>query len=117
MSHQDWQTIVFRKPKTKTQISSQNSAQTLTASTSRPAWKVEKMVDGDFGKPIDWVTKEEGMAIMRGRLASKLTQVQLAAKLNNVQAKEIQEIESGKAVRNNELLARIRRVLGIKKSG
>jgi ribosome-binding protein aMBF1 (putative translation factor) len=121
LAHQDWETVVFRKPSVETtavakaRLPHQNGSQTLSSTTSHPAWKIEKMVDSDTGKPLDRVTKEEGVAIMQARLLAKMTQVQLAAKLN-VHAKDLQEIESGKALRNSELLARIRRALGLKKT-
>jgi ribosome-binding protein aMBF1 (putative translation factor) len=115
MEHQDWNVITFKK-KQIPQKEIQNKSNIITATTStttnKPAWKIEQQVDGDNGKPIQYVSKNDAQLIIQGRIAMKLTQKDLACKLN-MQPKEIQDIESGKAIENKMILSKIRRILGI----
>ena len=53
---------------------------------------------------------------MQGRLAKKLTQAQLAQQINEC-PQVVQEYESGKAIPNQQILAKLERVLGVKLRG
>ena len=53
---------------------------------------------------------------MQGRLAKKMTQAQLAQQINE-RPQVIQEYESGKAIPNQQILAKLERVLGVKLRG
>ena len=53
---------------------------------------------------------------MQGRLAEKLTQAQLAQQINE-RPQVVQEYESGKAIPNQQILAKLERVLGVKLRG
>jgi putative transcription factor len=77
-----------------------------------PAWKIEKMADADTGPAVKYVSKEAAQAVIKGRVAMKLTQAQLAQRLN-IPEKDVKEIESGKAVENKALLSKIKRALNI----
>lgn len=59
------------------------------------------------------VDKDLRLAIMKGRTAKGLTQKQLAQNLN-MQPAIINEYESGKAIPNNAIIAKIERALGCK---
>jgi len=59
------------------------------------------------------VDKDLRLAIMKGRTAKGLTQKQLAQSLN-MQPAIINEYESGKAIPNNAIIAKIERALGCK---
>jgi len=59
------------------------------------------------------VSADLRLAIMRARTAKGLTQKQLAALLN-IQPVVINEYESGKAIPNNAVIARIERAVGAK---
>lgn len=112
-AHQDWKTVVMKPPKEATQVQVQPKAQnTTTTQGGKPAWKVEKQVDSDVGKPVNYVSADTARAIIGGRTAAKLTQRQLAQRLN-IPEKDIKDIEAGKAVENRGLLARIKRVLNV----
>ena len=115
MEHQDWKEVVFRArggvslPKEQ----QQQSAATQSTTSSKPAWKIEQQVDATGGgKPLTHVSPEDARMVVAGRVAKKLTQKELATRLN-VQLKDIQEVESGKAVENRALLSRIRKFLGV----
>ena len=55
-------------------------------------------------------------AIMKGRLAKKMTQAQLAQQINE-KPQIIQEYESGKAIPNQQILSKLERILGVKLRG
>jgi ribosome-binding protein aMBF1 (putative translation factor) len=115
--HQDWTPVVVRKynhaqVEKQTIPSSQAFKATMSHVSAKPAWKIEKQVDSDTGKPIKYVTKINAAAIVRARIIAKLTQKQLAQKLN-IQEKDIKDIEQGTAVENNVILSKIRRFLNI----
>ena len=59
------------------------------------------------------VSKDLRLAIQKGRTAKGLTQKQLATQLN-MQPAVINEYESGKAVPNNAVIAKIEKALGCK---
>ena len=59
------------------------------------------------------VSKELKLAISQARTAKGLTQKQLATQLN-MQPQVINEYESGKAIPNNQVIAKIERALGAK---
>lgn len=125
--HQDWQPVVFKKkpvpvrevvPKTAStatnigQRAHVNNAVHSSHNTDIPAWKIEKQVDGDLGPAVKYVSKEMAQAIIKGRVAMKLNQAQLAQKLS-IPEKDIKDIETGKAVENKALLGKIKRFLNI----
>jgi len=98
MQHQDWETVVLRKPKPPPpkQISSQKP-------------KIEKEGE-EFNLPK--IGQNLKLAIQQARLAKKMTQKQLADKLN-VPVQEVAKYESGKTVPNHQFINRIERVLGV----
>jgi len=115
MEHQDWNVVTFKKKQPiqkEAQVKSSVITATTSTTTNKPAWKIEQQVDGDNGKPIQYVSKADGQLIIQGRIAMKLTQKDLACKLN-MQPKEIQDIETGKAIENKMVLSKIRKFLGI----
>lgn len=110
--HQDWNTVVFnKKVENARQVVKRENNATVTAS-GKPAWKIEQQVDGDTGKGIAYVGSDVAKAIVAARVAMKLSQKQLAQKIN-IQEKEIKDIESCKAVENRQLIARIKKALNM----
>lgn len=116
MNHQNWETVVFKKASAKGGAERPAQASTGAGATvtesGKPAWKIEKQVDSEAGKPLNFVSAETAKAIVGGRVAAKLTQKQLAARLN-ISEKEIKDIECGKAIENKALLSKIRRALNM----
>jgi putative transcription factor len=113
-SHQDWEKVVIGKKKTETTTEKKPQVQNAITSiaTNKPAWKIEQQVDSDVGKPINYVSKNISKSIIQARVALKLSQKDLAQRLN-MQVKDIHEIESGKAVENKATLSKIKRFLKI----
>jgi ribosome-binding protein aMBF1 (putative translation factor) len=119
MDDQDWDTIVFKKRKHKTdnaqKVNKDNIINpTISKVTNTPAWKIEKQIDNsdDNVKPIKYVSKEDANKIIHARFELKLSQKDLAKQLN-MQVKDIQDIETCKAVENKSVLSRIKRHLKI----
>jgi ribosome-binding protein aMBF1 (putative translation factor) len=115
MEHQDWNVITFKKnkgPEKEIQAKSSVITATTSSTTNKPAWKIEQQVDGDNGKPLQYISKADSQLIIQGRIAMKLTQKDLACKLN-IQIKDIQDIESGKALENKMVLSKIRKMLNL----
>lgn len=112
MEHQDWKTVVLNKPRAPAQKAPRPAVATISSTTAKPAYKIEQQVDSDTGKPLNYVSPEVAKAIIGGRVAMKLTQKELAQRLN-LPEKEVKEIEAGKAVENKAVIARIKRLLGI----
>ncbi len=114
-SHQDWTPVVIKKNistiKKELVPKSEATKETKTI-TGRPAWAIEKQVDDEKSKPVIYVSSETAKEIISGRLSMKLTQKQLAQKLN-IQEKDIKDIESCKAVLNKGLISRIKKTLNI----
>lgn len=122
--HQDWNVVVFRKHNkaNSTDTRAVNAArQDGTAVETKLKQKqattlvsVKKLEDNkeDFHHKI--VSKEIATEIMKKRLEKKLTQSDLGKQINEHTA-VIQEIESGKAIYNSQVLNKIYRVLGIQR--
>lgn len=115
-SHQDWETIVLRNTNANKHSSSQKTSRpqtaTLSSVTNKSAWKVEQQVDSTTGKPLTYVSKEDAQKIINGRISLKLTQKDLAVRVN-MQLKDIADIETCKAIENKAILSKIKRSLNI----
>jgi len=62
------------------------------------------------------VSADVKKAILQGRLAKGMTQAQLAQQINE-KPQIVQEYESGKAIPNQQILAKLERILGVKLRG
>lgn len=124
-NHQDWSTVVLKKPqkaalaeekqKSAVPVQHANQAKNSVAhsASSKPAWKIEQQVDDETNKsPLDFVTSEVAKKIIQGRINMKLSQKDLANRLN-MQEREIKDIETCKAVENKAILSKIKRFLNI----
>ena len=76
---------------------------------------IRKLEDDDSDAPmkLETVSRELRVALAQARTAKGLSQKDFAAKLM-IPAKTIQEYESGKAIPNNGLIAKMERALGAK---
>jgi ribosome-binding protein aMBF1 (putative translation factor) len=113
-NHQDWNIVILNPAKKGKQESKEKCQQrpqaTFSSVTNKPAWKIEQQVDSDSGKPLQLVSKQDADDVKNKRIACKLTQAQLATKLN-MKLKDIQDIESYKAIENKGVISRIKREL------
>jgi len=118
MQHQDWNIITFRKKQEAIkQKMLKGEAPTQKATISQvsniPAWKVEENVDAvDGGKPLKYISTDDSKKITQARMAKKLTQKELACRLN-MQLKDIQDMEGGKAIENRQTISKIYKYLNV----
>lgn len=113
--HQDWKPVVFKKTipnKSKsTQVTKVSKGN--VNSNSQFSGTGKKVTDEDEVKKIPTVGINIGKQIQAARCAKKMSQKELANKMN-MQPTIVQQHENGKAIRNNALLAKFERVLGTK---
>ena len=105
--HQDWKTIVVKKPKENIDNSKKKPSNTVLKNIS-----LEKKADSD-DLHHKQLTLELRQSIMKGRSAKSLTQKQLANAIN-LPIQIISDIESGKAIYNAGHINKIKRHLKIK---
>lgn len=133
MSDQDWTTVTFTKTtkqKAKEAFSNQHS---LAAAKASGAVTTERRVGAASNKSahtpnsagmrkleedtephrVQTVNKNLAQAIMQARLAKKMTQAELATSINE-RAQIIQQYESGQAIPNGAIIAKLDRALGIR---
>ena len=111
MEHQDWESIII-KAKHKdgtgyTDTKTQEDQQKVNFNNFEK--KFEKNIENGTMKTVK-VDKNKSLSIQQKRLAKGLTQKDLANKIN-VPIKTINEIESGKAKNNPQIINRINRIL------
>ena len=106
LDHQDWKTIVVKKPKENKNSKKKTSNDTLKKIS------IEKKADNDdlHHKQLNLELRQ---SIMKARVAKSLTQKQLANSVNLSQ-QIISDIESGKAIYNNLHINKIKRFLKLK---
>lgn len=113
--HQDWESVILSTNK-KRRLDDSAAASSAAAPAASyvasgiPSWKVEQMVDGDTGKPVRMVSKDDATYVRDNRVICKLTQKALA-QLANVQEKDVKDIENGSAVENRQLVSKLKRIL------
>lgn len=93
--------------------SSFNKSNNKQNSQPKKPIKPLNLLEDDVPKPIKIISKETSLKIQRRRQELKLTQKELALKINkNVSV--IQEIENGTAKYDRNILNKLERVLNIK---
>ena len=112
-THQDWEpVIVKRKSDTASNAKgsggSKRTDNATYTSSGVPAWKIEK--NADEGSGPRKISREDAAWIAQARVKAKLTQDQLAQELR-IQAREIKDMEGGKAVENRGLISRVKAFL------
>lgn len=127
-THQDWETVVFRKKPQKYGTTEQDINKARRQDANIDTHKKTDVSNKNLQnqsvntRKLDAETEdfhhkkvptEVAKAIERGRIAKKLTQDALARALN-MQSREINEIEKGQALYNGQVLAKIKKFLDIK---
>lgn len=134
---QDWEPVVLRKQKPRT--SDRKSAKVVnnamrtgvpvetvkkfdagtnkkTGSAAGPVVHARKLDETTEPAALEKVGTEVRVAIQKARLGKKMSQAELAKQINE-RVQVVQEYESGKAVPNQAVLAKMERVLGVKLRG
>jgi len=107
LDHQDWKTIIVRKPKENIK----NSKKKINNDSQKIISVEKKAEDGDLKQKK--ITLELRQDIMKARTAKSLTQKQLASSIN-LPLQIISDIESGKAIYNAQHINKIKRHLKLK---
>jgi ribosome-binding protein aMBF1 (putative translation factor) len=107
--HQDWNVVVLKKQKSQNNNNAENKTKQIHVETPVSIKKLNEDREDFHHKKIP---KEVADAIKNKRLELKMTQVQLAQKINT-RPQVIQEVESMKCVYDHIILNKITRVLGL----
>ena len=107
LDHQDWKTIIVKKPKENLK----NSKKKISNNSQKIISVEKKAEEGDLKQKK--ITLELRQEIMKARTAISLTQKQLASSINLPQ-QVISDIESGKALYNPQHISKIKRLLKLK---
>lgn len=99
-AHQDWTPVVIRRSNNK-----------ITKKMEEDIYAKVKFELEDV--KIKYVPSNVSQLIISGRNANKLTRKQLAMNLN-LKEDVIADIENGKAIYNGNVIARIKKYLGVK---
>ena len=112
MEHQDWDTIYVRADKVINQSKKEkDSGQKEIKITIK---KIEQKIEqGDLKH--DKISPNLGKIIQQKRLEKNMTQKDLAQKINQP-VKIINEIESGKANKNPQVVSKIKQIFNISKN-
>ena len=105
LNHQDWETVTFVKPKEYTPKETSEKQRTNEA-----AVHMSKLESEDYRPPKP--EKVLGKALQQARTAKKMSQKDLATKLNTKQ-QSVQQWEAGKQVISGQYINSINKVLGI----
>mmetsp|Transcript_6775 Transcript_6775/g.11130 ORF Transcript_6775/g.11130 Transcript_6775/m.11130 type:complete len:131 (-) Transcript_6775:210-602(-) len=113
MSHQDWDEVVLTKSApfkgSKSKSKKQGEDQKKTATKPKRVRVDEQQEDFRTAK----IGKSFSVALQQARLKKGWNQHQLAQQLN-VRHTVINQYESGKAIPNPQLIAKMNRILGVK---
>ena len=107
MSHQDWKPVILSKDTKK------KKKEIQTKISKRGPSKLTKIDNETENFKIEKVSLKFKKELQKARLAKKMTQKELATKLN-VPPKVINEYEAGKAIPNVQLILKMDKVLGVK---
>lgn len=130
---QDWEPVVLNKSRTKAQDLRDPKAVNQALCSGAPVQTIRKAEAGSNKKAapvvnarkldeaaepaaLDRVSTEVRQAIQKARLDKKMSQADLAKKINE-RPQVVQEYENGKAVPNQAVLAKMEKVLGVKLRG
>ena len=105
---QDWENITYKKKSNET-LSNEKKDRVKLSDEAIRLYKVENNDENEKHKKID---HKHCQLIQKGRLAKKMSQKDLARKLN-MDANLISQYESGKAIPNRQILNKLSRELNI----
>jgi len=106
MEHQDWTPVVFHKPKQESKTVTSNKLPVLSK-------KTKELMNSNEAGVLPKVSMEFRKIMQSARTSKKLSQKQLATMLQ-VPPKTIAEYENGKAMPNNQFIAKMEKVLQTK---
>ena len=111
MDHQDWKPVILKKSVKKSIVEKKQVVKTNLNSNSISNVNSKKLEDEDV--QLKYVPKSVGIEIQQARAAQKLSQQDLANRLC-VKKNIINDLESGKMLKNNQFVSKVKRTLNIK---
>ena len=113
MDHQDWKQVILRNPNAPLKKEAEKKKVVKKPIKNNLSGGVSfKKLDGDEVQKLDKVSKVDVQKIQQARLAQKMSQKDLANRLN-VKQTVINELESGKMKKNNQFVSKVKKVLRI----
>ena len=113
MDHQDWKPVVFKNPKAKKSlVQKKKVVKSNLNSNSITNVNAKKLDDAEDVK-LQHIPKSIGKQIQQARNAQKITQQDLANRLS-VKKSIINDLESGKMLKNNQFVNKVKRALNLK---
>jgi putative transcription factor len=109
MDHQDWNNVVFNADKKERNTNNQK----VKSNNSTIKTKIEKNLDSNDVSAPPKIGLELKLALQKARLSKNLTQKALALQVG-VPIIDITNYENGKAIPNNQFIAKLERSLGCK---
>jgi putative transcription factor len=106
MEHQDWEPVVWRKE-------SKHDTSTRNINHNKPGTKTFLALDSDDPTAPKRIGHTLRITIQSARQAKKMTQKELAIKINVPQG-TITDYENGKVIPNSQILSKMSRILGVK---
>lgn len=121
IEHQDWTPVVFKKKQSTTltnediRKSNYNTKERVATNSVNniSGQKLNKLANETESFEIKKISLSLSKQIQRARLNNKLTQKELALRIN-VSSKVINEFEAGTAKPDNNVKMKIQRALGVK---
>ena len=116
MSHQDWTPVIFTKTQKKTAVEKRmatSRGQTKIVSKRKDTSKIHKIENETENLKHDTISVHFGKALMQARMSAKMTQKDLAQKLN-VKSSIIQNYEKAKGIPNQRLIQKLEKALHCK---
>jgi putative transcription factor len=114
-SDKQWETVVIRKKKSVSDAPKETQVKTTQPKSKglvNTDINMRKLENDTENTAHERVSPELKKQIIQARIAKKLTQSELAQKINE-RPQVVQEYESGKAIPENKVLQKMSRVLGV----
>ena len=113
MDHQDWKQVILRNPNAQLRKEAEKKNVVKKPIQNNLSGGVSfKKLDSDEVQKFEKVSKIDVQKIQQARLAQKMSQKDLANRLN-VKQTVINELESGKMKKNNQFVSKVKKVLRI----
>jgi len=116
---QDWTPVILRKKKALTTTTTEVRQKVQNKSQGFNKLEVDTLTPSTEEAPklkqLNILTSESRQELIKARLAAKMTQSDLAKKLN-LQQRVINDLECGKVVNEQNILYNLNRILNVKLS-
>lgn len=116
MQGQDWTPFVIKNKNADNKAKAFREGRTEAIKKISLDHKSRKLEQEDEVKPIEKVSRDISVLVQQGRMEKKLTQKELAQKLN-IKPEIIRDIEAGKLANDKQIISKLQRILGVRLLG